>query len=74
MKQATCAQMGNNMPGTCQTMIQVNTAEEMGKNGMAHVQQNPPDIVEQMKDMTDEDRAKWMADFQVKFDAMPDMA
>ena len=71
MKQMTCAQMGG--PATCTTVLSGNTAEEMVKNGTDHVMASHPDIAEQMKTMTDEDRAKWMADFQVKFDAAPEM-
>ncbi len=71
MKQMTCAQMGG--PATCNFVVTGNTAEEMAKNGGAHVMEAHPDIAEQMKNMTPEENAKWMADFQPKFDAAPEM-
>lgn len=71
MKQMTCAQMGG--PATCNYVITGNTAEEMAKNGSDHVMATHPDIAEQMKNMTPEANAKWMADFKMKFDAAPEM-
>jgi predicted small metal-binding protein len=72
MKQTTCAQMGG--PATCTFAVQGNTAEEMAKAGGAHVMATHADIAEQMKAMTPEQNTAWMADFQMKFDAMSDMA
>ena len=67
----TCAQMGG--PADCTVMIQGNTPEEMAKNGTDHVMAAHPEIAEQMKNMSPEDQAKWMADFKPKFDAQPEM-
>jgi len=71
MKQMTCAQMGG--PATCNTMISGNTAEEMVKNGMDHINQAHPEMAADIKKMTPEETTKWMADFQKKFDAAPAM-
>lgn len=71
MKQMTCAQMGG--PATCNTMISGNTAEEMVKNGMDHIMQAHPDMAADIKKMTPEQTTQWMADFQKKFDAAPEM-
>ena len=71
MKQMTCAQMGG--PATCDVMITGSTAEEMVKNGMDHITAAHPDMAEKVKAMTPEETAKWMADFKVKFDALPTM-
>jgi len=71
MKQMTCAQMGG--PATCDHMITGNTAQEMADNGTAHVMEAHPEMAEDMKKMTPEDSAKWMAEFQPKFDAQPEM-
>ena len=71
MKQMTCAQMGG--PASCNFVVSGNTAEEMAKNGMDHVTEAHPDMAEQIKKMTPEETTKWMADFQVKFDAQPEM-
>ena len=74
MKQMTCAQMGGSMTGTCQTMIQGTTVEEIVKAGGDHVMATDPEIAEKMRAMTPEQNASWMADFKPKFDAMPEMA
>lgn len=71
MKQMTCAQMGG--PAACSVVISGATAEEMVKNGGEHVMQAHPDIAEQMKNMTPEQNAQWMADFKPKFDALAEM-
>ena len=71
MKQMTCAQMGG--PATCTTVITGSTAEEMVKNGMDHINSDHPDMAEDIKKMTPEETSAWMADFQVKFDALPEM-
>lgn len=71
MKQMTCPQMGG--PADCTGVITGNTAEEMVKNGMDHVTNAHPDMAEDIKKMTREETSKWMADFQVKFDATPEM-
>jgi Trk K+ transport system NAD-binding subunit len=71
MKQMTCAQMGG--PATCSTIISGNTAEEMVKNGMDHIIQAHPEMASDVKNMTPEATTAWMADFQKKFDAAPEM-
>lgn len=67
----TCAQMGG--PATCEHVISGSTAEEMATNGTAHVMEAHADIAAQMAGMTDEDKAKWMEEFKVKFEAAPEM-
>lgn len=71
MKQMTCAQMGG--PATCTTVISGNTAQEMVDNGMKHLKEAHPEMLADMDKMSDDDKAKWMADFQAKFDAAPTM-
>jgi predicted small metal-binding protein len=71
MKQMTCAQMGG--PATCTFTATGNTAEEMVKNGMAHVEQAHPDMAADIKKMTPEETTKWMEDFKAKFNAAPAM-
>lgn len=67
----TCAQMGG--PADCTVMITGNTAEEMVKNGMDHINQAHPEMAADIKKMTPEATTQWMADFQKKFDAAADM-
>lgn len=71
MKQMTCAAMGG--PADCMTMISGNTAEDMAKNGMTHINQAHPQMAADIKKMTPEETTKWMTDFQPKFDALPEM-
>lgn len=71
MKQMTCTQMGG--PASCTTTISGNTAEEMVTNGMAHIEQHHPDMATDITKMTPEETTAWMADFQKKFDATPEM-
>jgi predicted small metal-binding protein len=66
----TCAQMGG--PATCNTMISGNTAEEMVKNGMNHINEVHPDMAADIKKMTPEETTKWMTEFGPKFNAAPD--
>lgn len=70
MKHMTCAQMGG--PATCSTVITGETAEEMIENGSKHVGAEHPELAEQMKQMSPEENAKWMADFKKKFAALPE--
>lgn len=67
----TCAQMGG--PKTCNFVVTGHTAEEMAKKGGQHVTASHPDIEAQMKNMSKGENDKWMADFKVKFDALPEM-
>ncbi len=72
MKQMTCAQMGG--PATCDAKMTGETAEEMvTKSGMPHVMEAHPEMAADIKKMTSEETTKWMADFQQKFDALPEM-
>ena len=72
MKQMSCAQIGG--PATCNTMLNGETAEEMiTKEGMPHVAEAHPEMMEDIKKMTPEETTKWMADFQEKFDAAPEI-
>lgn len=67
----TCAQMGG--PATCNFAVSGNTAEEIAQKGGQHVETSHPDIWAQMKKNGPEEKAKWMADFKVKFEAAPEM-
>jgi predicted small metal-binding protein len=71
MKQMTCTQMGG--PATCAATVTGNTAEEMVQNGMKHVEEAHPEMLADIKKMTPEATTQWMADFQKKFDALPEM-
>ena len=71
MKQMTCPAMGG--PDTCTTLLSGNTAEEMVADGMKHVEAAHPEMAENIKKMTPEEMATWMAEFKPKFDALPDM-
>jgi hypothetical protein len=61
-------------PADCSAVLSGNTAEELVTRGMDHVTQTHPELAEQIKKMTPEETAKWMAEFQTKFDAAPDAA
>jgi predicted small metal-binding protein len=67
MTTMTCAQMGG--PADCTATISGNTSQEIIENGTKHVLGSHPEMAEDMKKMTDEEKAKWAADFQPKFDA-----
>lgn len=66
MKSMTCKEMG----GSCDEVIHGSTAEEMSMNGMKHVEMTHPEMATQIKAMTAEETAAWMAEFQPKFDAL----
>ena len=70
MKEMTCAQMGG--PATCATVLSGNTPDEMIDNGMKHLTETHPDMVEGMKSMPKDKMEAWRADFQKKWDATPD--
>lgn len=63
----TCAQMGG--PDTCNFMVTGDTADEMAKNGMEHINLAHPKMAEDIKKMTPEQTTQWMKDFQPMFDA-----
>lgn len=67
----TCAQMGG--PSDCTTVISGDTPEEMVQNGMKHLTEAHPKMVEDMKAMSKETGDKWRAEFQEKWDATPEM-
>jgi hypothetical protein len=73
MKQITSAQMG----GPCDAVVTGNTANKMAKNGGAHLISMTDDahmpVQAMMQGMSDDDSKKWMAGFQTKFDAAPEM-
>ena len=71
MKQITCPAMGG--PATCTAVLTGNTAEEMVASGMKHVEEAHPEMAADIKKMSSEDMAKWMADFHPKFDALPEL-
>ena len=71
MKQMTCTQMGG--PDSCDAVISGNTPDEMVQNGMEHVNTAHPKMAEDMKTMPREVGEKWMAEFQEKWKATPDM-
>jgi hypothetical protein len=71
MKQMTCVEMGG--PATCSAMISGNTPDEMVGNGMKHLAEAHPKMVEDMKTMPKEVGDKWRAEFQEKWDAAPEM-
>ncbi len=60
-------------PATCTVVFTGSTAEEIVKSAMDHVTQAHPDMAEQIKKMTPEETAKWMADFHTQYDALPEM-
>jgi hypothetical protein len=60
-------------PATCTAMLSGNTAEEMVADGMKHVAEAHPEMMADIQKMSPEDTAKWNAEFQGKFDALPEM-
>jgi hypothetical protein len=71
MKQMTCPAAGG--PAPCSGVLSGNTAEEMVANGMKHVTEAHPEMAADIKKMSKEDTAKWFAEFQSKFDALPEL-
>ncbi len=59
-------------PATCNAMISGNTPEEMIANGMKHLNEAHPDMIEGMKTMPKEMGDKWMAEFRKTWTATPD--
>ena len=64
------------MGGACDAVITGSSFEEMGKNVRAHVMATMDDAhraaVEKMQNASDEERAKWMVEFEKKFNQAPD--
>ena len=71
MKQLTCAQLGG--PATCTAVISGNTPDEMMQDGMKHLNATHPEMAEDIKNMPKEANEKWMAEFQEKWKATPEM-
>lgn len=77
MKKITCKEMG----GTCDAEIHGETAEEMMENGKQHVHdaaesgdEAHKEVVERMKQLSEEDHKKWVDEFTQKFDSLEDAA
>ena len=68
MKTMTCSAMG----GPCDASMTAATEKEMMDAGWAHVEATHPEIVEQMKTMSQEEKDKWAADFHKKWEAAPE--
>jgi hypothetical protein len=71
MKEITCPAMGG--PATCTAVLTGNTAEEMVASGMKHVTEAHPEMAADIQTMSKEDTAKWFAEFQGKFNALPEL-
>lgn len=67
----TCPAAGG--PATCSGVLSGNTAKEMVANGMKHVESAHPEMAADIKKMSPDDMAKWMAGFERKFDALPEL-
>jgi predicted small metal-binding protein len=68
MKTMTCSQMG----GPCDAAMTAGSAEEMATMGWKHLEEVHPELVEKMKDTTQEEKDKWMAEHNAKWDALPE--
>ena len=75
MKKMTCRQMG----GSCDAIIEGNTAEEMAKNGGKHLTEmstkdeghkRDKEVMDQSQN-NPEHIEKWLKEFKIKFDALP---
>lgn len=71
MKKFTCREMG----GTCDEVIEGETADEIGKKGAEHVEkmaaqgdESHKALKEGMDAQGEEGKAKWWDDFRKKFD------
>ena len=60
-------------PADCEAVIKGNTQKEMIDNGTEHLKKAHPKMAEDMKAMPKEEGEKWMAQFQKKWDATPEM-
>ncbi len=70
MKTMTCRQMG----GECDAKIMGNTADEMMKNGMMHLEQAHPKMAASVKAMPKDDpkMMEWNNKFMADFEAAPE--
>ncbi len=69
----TCKQIGDNAPGTCDSMIMAETAEEMGAKGSAHAAEAHPELKERMSHLSPDERKAWSEGLKQRFDAEPEM-
>ena len=77
MKQMTCKEMG----GSCDAVITGNTAEEMALNGGKHLTEMSEKDPGHKRDKEVMDASQndpnhlktWMAEFQAKFDSLPEV-
>lgn len=60
-------------PATCTSVLHGATAQDMVADGMKHVTEAHPEMAADIQKMSKEDMDKWMAGFQAKFDALPEM-
>lgn len=67
MKTMTCAQMG----GPCEAKITGNTPEEMMKNGMRHMEEEHPEMADDIKamDKNDPKMVDWNKKFMKEWDS-----
>ncbi|MEX1064307.1 MAG: DUF1059 domain-containing protein [Candidatus Paceibacterota bacterium] len=75
MKKFTCQEMG----GTCEAVMEGETAEEVSQKGQAHVDEMAAQgdeshkaLKEGMDAQGEEGKAKWMEEFKAKFDQKAD--
>ena len=76
MKQMTCREMG----GSCDAVIEGNTANEMAANGGKHLEQMSEKDEGHKKDKQAMDASqkdpehiqKWFEEFKLKFEALPE--
>ncbi|MGB0757714.1 MAG: hypothetical protein ACPGO5_04640 [Patescibacteria group bacterium] len=73
MKKTTCQVLG----GNCDAEIQGATPEEMAQNAKMHVHEAAESgneehkaMMEKMQNASEEDKQKWMADLNEKFESM----
>jgi hypothetical protein len=60
-------------PATCTTAFTGNTPEAIVDQAMKHVTEAHPEMAADIQKMSKEDTAKWFAEFQGKFDALPEL-
>ena len=59
------------MGGPCNAEITGNSSEEIRTKGMEHVEAVHPEMVGDIKKMSQEETDKWNADLDQKFEAAP---
>ena len=68
MKTMTCSAMG----GPCDATVSGSTEKELMDAGWAHMEAAHPELAEEVKAMSQEEKDKWAADFHAKYDALPE--